>query len=315
MNHRLRRASGRLALAVSGVVLALLAAEGAYRMTRAGALSPTTNPAYVEHHERLGWAYRPGARERHATSEFDVAVAIHSRGFRGPEWRLEVPKHGPRVLVLGDSQAFGWGVEFEQSFSARLQTLEPGWDVLNAAVSGYGTDQQALLLDELLSAVQPDVVVCAFCDNDLFENRSRSTYGRAKPWFERQGRELVLHGVPVPEPWIESVSFLARALRKSAFERLLDTRRADPEEEWVLVADIYRRMAARLGSVPLVIVSDEPRLAALAREEPTMRHVDLRAAFRDVRGSLRFSIDGHWTALAHELVATAVDAALRPLVP
>jgi lysophospholipase L1-like esterase len=144
------------------------------------------------------------ARARHTTAEFDVEIAISARGFRGPEWPQILGQDGRKtVLVLGDSFALGWGVEQSEGLAGCLAAVHPEWDVLNAAVSGYGTDQQLLLLQCLLPDVRPDLVVCVFCANELWESMADMAYGRRKPRFRSVAFALQLDGVPVPSSLLD----------------------------------------------------------------------------------------------------------------
>src|SRR5262245_30912930 len=63
-------------------------------------------------------------------------VETNAEGFRGPQWNDDPPV-GPRVLLLGDSQMFGYGVDYRDTFAARLAE-RIGGEVLDAAVPTWG---------------------------------------------------------------------------------------------------------------------------------------------------------------------------------
>lgn len=309
-----RKAARRLAGVALGLALGLAGAEGAYRLARSGRLGPTTNPGYVLHDARLGWAYRPNARARHRTDEFDVGVRINSRGFRGAEW--PGPRAGRRrVLVLGDSFAFGWGVAEERTFAALIDAAEPEWDVLNAGVSGYGTDQELLLLRRLAPEVRPDLVVVVFCMNDLYECAGGVAYGKHKPVFELEGGRLVLTGVPVPQSFLERTSHLWRAIEKRAWERRHARRRRDRAGEWRLVEALLEEMRRGLGDVPLVIASERDELEAFAAGRAGVHHVDLRPYLAASEEPVTYATDGHWTTAGHAAVARALRERIATLLP
>ena len=58
-------------------------------------------------------------------------VSTNAKGFRGPP--LEPQKTSYRVLCLGDSVTFGWGVAEDESYPARLRK-SLGLEVINAGV-------------------------------------------------------------------------------------------------------------------------------------------------------------------------------------
>lgn len=106
-----------------------------------------------------GWIGRPGA----VAPMGGGRVSLNRRGFRGRE--LVVPKPGghARVVVLGDSIAFGFGVSDEQAFPELLDARPNGMEAGNLAVQGYGPGQELLVLLREGLRYQPDLVVLAFC--------------------------------------------------------------------------------------------------------------------------------------------------------
>ncbi len=98
----------------------------------------------------------------------------NAAGFRGPEITLDKPQGTTRVAVIGDSVAWGLGVEAHQTYSAVLpgmlqaRTDDP-WEVVNMGVPGYGTVQIVEHFRERGLAYQPDVVVYGYWFNDFHQ--------------------------------------------------------------------------------------------------------------------------------------------------
>jgi hypothetical protein len=71
----------------------------------------------------------------------------------GEKWRIETDRTGQRVLdvpanpkrtilILGDSYAFGEGVNIEDRFDQKIREAFPDGRIINTGVMGFGTDQQ-----------------------------------------------------------------------------------------------------------------------------------------------------------------------------
>jgi len=130
------------------------------------------------------WAHRPGVD----TSLYGVPVRTNEAGLRQPD-ALDAP--GRRVLLLGDSIAFAWGVRQEEGFAARLPALLADLGpvrVLNTGVPGYGTVQEVAVAEELGFAWQPEVVLLAW-----FVNDAEPVAGpEADPWWFRSRLALLV---------------------------------------------------------------------------------------------------------------------------
>jgi lysophospholipase L1-like esterase len=101
----------------------------------------------------------------------DKPVRINSRGLRGDEISLPRRPGDLRLLWLGDSIVFGFGVADEEVVTRRVEVrLEQKGvkaEAINTGVPAYNTEQEVAFL--LRDGIQyhPDWVVLGFCWNDI----------------------------------------------------------------------------------------------------------------------------------------------------
>jgi lysophospholipase L1-like esterase len=127
-------------------------------------LAPSANPTLV-------YELRPGVEATYTylnpqVRDREYHVRVNAEGQRGA--LVDRASGKPRVLVLGDSYAFGFGVNDEETFPHRLEELLGGRaDVLNFGVPAYDLAQEVELLRNKGLAYAPDVVVLALHPNDF----------------------------------------------------------------------------------------------------------------------------------------------------
>jgi lysophospholipase L1-like esterase len=188
---------GRLALIAGGVLCGALLAELALRTVYT--IPEVANPLYscYESDPVLGWRGRRDVRMRFRRPDFDALIEHGADGWRRPD---PPPPADPtrRVLFLGDSFTWGWGVGQGEVFSDRLQRrLPPGVAVYNRGVNGYGTAQEYLLLQRELCERSYDAVALLFFFNDVGDNVNPKR-GR-RPLFGLENDALVPRNQP-PQP-------------------------------------------------------------------------------------------------------------------
>jgi lysophospholipase L1-like esterase len=98
-------------------------------------------------------------------------IAINSHGFRDKEYSLEKPPGIRRIVILGDSIAFGNRLPVGATFPNQLEQLfvghEQETEVLNLALGGYNTLQEVSTLEKSGLQFAPDLVILAYCVNDI----------------------------------------------------------------------------------------------------------------------------------------------------
>jgi hypothetical protein len=101
-------------------------------------------------------------------------VRINSHGFRGPEFNSTKSNKTIRIVGLGDSLMFGWGVSDDEYYLVLLarylnQSLSDGyiWEIINTAVPGYNTVMEVETLKAKGLPYKPDLVIIDYVMNDL----------------------------------------------------------------------------------------------------------------------------------------------------
>jgi lysophospholipase L1-like esterase len=156
-------------------------------------------PIWYQPDARLGWAMRPGARGWY-THEGRAFVEVNPLGWRDRVHTLAKPAGTYRIAVLGDSVAEALQLDLQKTFWWQLPgelAACPAFagrkvEVLNFSASGYGSTQEALLLESTAIKYQPDLVLLAFAGNDVRDNSFKLTLETDRPFFVLDGKSVKL---------------------------------------------------------------------------------------------------------------------------
>lgn len=308
----------RFLVSLAAVALSCLILEGVFRALGYG------NIVLYQPSAELGWEHRPLQQARTRVGRH--VININSLGLRGPEVARAKPKGTIRILALGDSSTFGWGVRDEDCYPARLERALrerfPGRsiEVLNGGVNGYSLSQEHTYLATRGIELTPDLVILSHTWNESWN----------QPALMPDGEHL-----------LSRVRFVNLLRRSAALHFLRDLRLTDLvdrflDREWETdpPVEALRRHEAELRSVvdlakerriPLVFLS----LASQAQEELTpiqqvmarvaaetgVPFVDTVAAFRAANRGDLFLDPVHPSPLGEAVLARIVEAVVIERVP
>jgi hypothetical protein len=271
-------------------------------------------------------------RQRKNTGDYDVEVRFNALGLRDAKpLNASTPDS---IFVVGDSFAFGWGVEEPQRFSNLVQA-RLGRPVFNiSAPADFEGYADLLRYAEENGATIGTLIVSVCMENDLrvyegpevetatpeigdvkaFLSEHSATYFLVTTALHRTPslvRTAVRLGLVVPnfaeveESDISDAAVLSSSRR---LERLIGARRAVvlivPSRALWVGTEQHRRQAARAHE-RFIRLLGQGGLAV----------VDVRERFERGGHPLanHFATDGHWNAAGHRLAADALEEYFRSL--
>jgi len=189
---------------------------------------------FIRQDKELGWSLVPDADAIDEGFEWRIKYKINKDGFRDKPRLKEKRKGIYRALMLGDSFVEGYGIQQDKRFSELTEAMcnkdLEKVEIINAGVRGYNLAQYYILFQSLYKKYKPDLVVIVPCLGDLDVVTDRMLIDNAavyyRPFYRLQDEELILRGVPVPEPdkaifQNDKFETLKKSLRGTAFYSFL----------------------------------------------------------------------------------------------
>jgi lysophospholipase L1-like esterase len=160
------------------------------RLVGIGSPPPPLNPSIFRPDPSLGVVLKPDWKGVFA----GVEVTTNSIGIRGPEIP-SVKGSQRRILLVGDSFVFGYGLREEETLRAHLDmSLKKNFPatetcVINAGVPGYNLVQDVSWTLRIGLSLEPDWIILAIVPNDLepplwLDKNTQPDPGDAKNWLD-----------------------------------------------------------------------------------------------------------------------------------
>ncbi len=267
---------------------------------------------------KIGHRHRPDGQAR----LMGVDVRTNSKGLRNREIFYARNPDVMRIVMLGDSLTFGWGVPQDLTFSARLEKLYRADDVpaeiINTGVGNWNTIQEVQFFLVEGHKYKPDIVVLNYFVNDA-EPVPKSSQ---PSWLMRHCYSCVF--------FLGRIDILRRMLfgGRSWKEYYLGLYERGQAEGWLAAKNAIGRLAryCKEHGIKLIIASlpelhdvknyQFNEVTDLVREtaaENGVEFVDLLPSLQnDPSSSLWVTVpDPHPNSLAHERIAAGLYRFLR----
>jgi lysophospholipase L1-like esterase len=175
----------RVIVIVAAAAAALLVTVAVDRIAGFVVTNPTSTGGLIFH---------PGSTATYHTTEFNFTAATNSLGFRDHEF-AQARTSACRVVAIGDSFTFGWGVALDESWPKALETdlrqTGLGVDVANLGFPGGSPIDYANIAARAVPTLKPDLVVVGVLQGDDLSQLSAAAASTGKGGRRHEVREVL----------------------------------------------------------------------------------------------------------------------------
>lgn len=255
----------------------------------------------------IGHVHKPNISARLMNS----TVNINSDGLRDREYPV-ARNDNYRIIVLGDSLTFGWGVEQEDTFANILEVelnQEFPTEIINFGAGNYNTEQQVNLFLEKGLKYEPDKVVVFYFIND-----AEVTPEKSKLWFLGYSQFISFY-------WSRINTFMNRHFPSKSFKDFYSGLYLDNHTGWLNARKAFMQLKdtckkenmelqvvllPELHDVDNSIFNNEYSIISAFLESNAIDYLSLAAFFADYDDPMQLWVsydDAHPNKLAHQAIA------------
>ncbi len=258
----------------------------------------------------------------HRETGGSFTVSTDANGLRAPIHAPEAQGDDPfRVMFLGCSTTFGWGVNDDETYPARVQSMlaQQSHDVqvFNGGQPGYTSFQGLWLYDTLLATYQPDLVFFGY----VVQDARKAAYDDASQALLQQDARLLKQSVLYRSRLYLGLRTLVNARRIQSKEREEGGEQGVfrvSRQDFVDNIRSFEAMTQRDGAELVLFdfplersgyTSEHRRLVRIAADELDLPHLDIQREVEQAthQQTLYFPKDpGHANAEGHAFIAERV---------
>lgn len=268
VTKKMKNGAQNLLLTACTVALFFGVGEIALRITGIDSGRPQTPPIYdVSPYPNVSYQLKPNLTEK----AFRSTVVTNSIGLRSPE-----PDNAKQTLtVIGDSIAFGYGVENGEMLGSRISSeLNDQYNVMTFAAPGYTLKQETEFYKNKIGSMESTAVILVFYWNDLTESEppvlsedgNLHQPGWVKPERECNPIEEGVMGMVPGRCWLDLHSAFYRTMKKIIvrntehrnMEAQIEENKQNPVDS--ISNEQVRRYARELNAFIRILPKNSPRL-------------------------------------------------------